>query len=64
MWVARDNDGELDLYIDKPHRSKVPGWDQESWDSGNDYWIVLDPKLFPDLTWDDEAIEVELVKKN
>jgi len=64
MWVARDNDGELTLYKNKPHRCKLPGWNQESWDSGDDYWIELDPKLFPDLTWDDEAIEVELVRKN
>lgn len=64
MWVARDKDGELTLYKSKPHRGKLPRWDPESWDSGDEYWIVLDPKLFPDLTWDDEPIEVELVRKN
>lgn len=63
MWVARDKDGELSLYINKPHRCKLPGWNQESWDSGVIIGYI-DPKLFPDLTWDDEAIEVELVRKN
>ena len=64
MWVARDKDGELTLYKNKPYRCKLPGWNPESWDIGDDYWMELDPKLFSDLTWDDEAIEVELVRKN
>ena len=64
MWVARDKDGELTLYSNKPRRCEFIGWNHESWDSGNDYWIELDSKLFPDLTWDDEPIEVELVRKH
>lgn len=64
MWVARDKDGELDLYIKKPQRSDAIGYNHENWDSYDEHWIPLDPKLFPDLTWNDEPIEVELVRKN
>lgn len=66
MWVARDKDGELNLYKAKPQRSDAIGYNHESWDTlkFDDNGIELDPKLFPDLTWDDEPIEVELVRKN
>lgn len=64
MWVARDKDGELNLFITKPQRSDAIGYNYENWDSYNEHWISLDSKLFPDLTWDDEPIEVELVRKN
>ena len=37
MWVARDKDGELDLYIRKPHRCNVIGWNHESWDSYDEH---------------------------
>lgn len=68
MWVARDKDGELSLYTHKPHRSNVPGWNHESWDivcGEKEFcdFLDLDPTLFPDLTWDDEPIEVEIVRK-
>ena len=64
MWVARYKDGELDLYRNKPQRCDAIGWSHENWDSYDEHWIQLDSKLFPDLTWNDEPIEVELVRKN
>ena len=64
MWVARDKDGELDLYLNKPNRCNYIGWTRENWDSFDEKWIELDSKLFPDLTLDDEPIEVEIVRKN
>jgi hypothetical protein len=57
MWVARDEDGELVLHNFYPERG-VQGW----WESdGDDLEIVSN--LFPSLKWDDEPIEVEIVKK-
>ena len=42
MWVARDKDGGLTLYIDKPHRCNAPGWNHESWGVRfSDNWVEL-----------------------
>lgn len=61
-WVARDDgkrwhERELHLFTNKPERRKLMG-----------DWIgrpsmMLDPKLFPDLTWDDDPLQVELTIK-
>lgn len=67
MWIARDKDGDLTLFSSKPHRCTDVGWNNESWDvsSMDDFTdvMILDPNMFPDLTWEDEPIEVELVTK-
>lgn len=55
LWVARDNNGELYLYNEKPeyyNKSKV-------WSAGG-ICAKLDNNLFPELTWEDEPIEVVL----
>lgn len=58
MWVARDENTKLWLFINKPIRSKnILG-----------YWgcigecMELDSELFPDLKWEDEPIEVRLIR--
>lgn len=60
-WVARDKDGQISCYCDKPYRSHY------CWYSFPRYevWILPD-ELYPDLKWEDEPIEVELYlsKKN
>lgn len=70
IWMARDKDGQLSLFTNKPpRRGKDMGFHSESWffDTRSIYKFTdrmkLNPKLFPDLTWDDEPIEVELVIK-
>ena len=60
-WVARDDDGDLFFYNDKPRREKAV-WDEPQ------YWIGetqidLDPNLFPDLTWESEPEPVEIIIK-
>lgn len=61
MYVARDKDGALFLFMNMPKRSSI--W--ECWQSENrttDYFR-LSPKLFPDVKWEDEEpTKVELVK--
>ena len=61
MWVARDKDGGLTLF------PRDAGWNNESWDvvPMDDFTdtMILDPNMFPDLTWEDEPIEVEIVAK-
>ena len=52
VWIARDEDGELDAYLMRPHKNKS----KLSWmpDSDDDYWIKLDSDLFPSVQWEDE----------
>lgn len=57
-WVARDNNGKLYIYSDKPERYNK-GF---RWVLGSAF-LPLPSDLFPDLTWDDDPIEVELIIK-
>lgn len=53
FFVARDADGEIGFFKEKPKRSEY------LWCSEWYCWIVR-RDMFPDLTWEDEPIEVEL----
>lgn len=60
-WVARDKRGTICLYSECPERFNAP---INEW--GTDYplqYYCLSKELFPDLTWDDDPIEVELIIK-
>ena len=85
MWVARDPDGTLVLFKNKPSRctlvatntnksSKRYGkvttqefWDEDKVFDGYDKWYYpgdyfeIDSSLFPELTWEDEPVEVFLI---
>jgi len=66
MFVARDKDNELRVYTKKPIRWKEYNiWYVPEDDDGypQDYELKIDQSLFPELTWKDEPIEVDLVKK-
>ena len=54
LWVARDNNGKLYLYNEKPEYYN----DLKVWFSGR-ICAKLDNNLLPYLTWEDEPIEVE-----
>lgn len=56
MWVARDKTGVLYIYNGKPVRQK------EAFSSCLGYCSLKDTP-FPYLKWEDEPIEVEIVKK-
>ena len=57
-WVARDEDGSLYMYTDKPE--KMSG----NWYAANGY-VTLDDSLFPEVQWsDEESKEIELSIKN
>lgn len=56
-WVARNKDGYLGLYSWCPERYNDEQWSKE-------YWIRamrLPRDMFPDLKWEDEPLEVNLV---
>lgn len=58
-WVARDKDNNLFIYSDKPKR--VYDGEFSRWEG-----LCLDAisnSLFPDLIWDNDPIEAELIIK-
>lgn len=62
-WVARDEYAVCPcLYNSKPLRQKK-GFEDGYWSYGLQVGISLDSSIFPDLTWDDEPQEVEIIIK-
>lgn len=57
-WVARDEDENLFMYQTKPERDETT----QMW-MGGCINFDLRNHLFPDLTWDDEPQEVEIIIK-
>ena len=55
LWVARDGNGKLYLYNENPKYYN----NLEAWFVGG-ICSKLDNNFFPNLTWKDEPIEVEL----
>ena len=55
-WVARDKDGQLGVYDILPIRGNTCWYPQVRFEN----W-VLPENAFPDLKWEDEPIEVELI---
>lgn len=56
-WVARDADGTLWVFSQKPMRIGSNHWEGEAAD------FVLSQDTYPDLTWDDDPQEVETILK-
>lgn len=57
MWIARDKDGKLYFYNLKP--DKIDNYFQ--CDFGG--MLRINPNLFPDVTWENSPVEVELKLK-
>ena len=55
LLIVRDWDGMLFAYFNKPIRDTV----QKEWKS-DEVSLSIDDSLFPDLTWEDEPLEVIL----
>lgn len=58
-WVARDLDRALQLWESKPQRNDITN---DEWGMANGI-ILLPTDLFPDLTWESDPIEVEIILK-
>lgn len=54
-WVAREPKFNLMLFTAKPERFG------DMWDVMAGEEMPINPSLFPDLCWEDEPIEVELI---
>ena len=56
MFLARDKDGALSLFMEKPYCSAMGVWYAE-WDSRN---ILLHKNQYPEVTFENSPVEVEL----
>lgn len=54
LFVARDKNGFLFAYEDKPKRCD----NKKEWFAGK-FLSSMENSFFPDLTWEDEPLEVE-----
>ena len=55
-WVARDYDGSLYMYSDKPKKMS------DFWHAQRVGYMKLDDSLFPELQWsDEEPTKVKLI---
>lgn len=55
FWLARDKDGNLFAYNDKPKRCD----NQREWFSEK-FLFSMENSFFPELKWEDEPLELEL----
>lgn len=57
-YVTRDPDGRLSLFLNRPIRNTYEFWQSPKI---REIEHELPESAFPDLTWDDEPIEVEIL---
>lgn len=62
-WVARDENERLCLYPNEPKRESYDFSPRGYWADMTNQYIDFPPNLFPDLTWSDDPIEVEIIIK-
>lgn len=65
MWIARDEDGRLYLHGMKPFSVRY-GHNESGkacWDNEDENWMMLREESFPEVTFENSPIEVELVLK-
>ena len=67
FWLARDKDGELNLFTQKPYYDESPGfasgWNIRATDE-NDWLdcLMVEPHLFPEVTFENSPVEIKFVK--
>jgi hypothetical protein len=57
MYIARDKNNELYLFDDMPGRGSECWWSPSGLDGS---YLRLDKKLYPEVTWDSEPLQVEI----
>ena len=58
MYLARDKNNDLYLFNGKPNRGNDCWWAETGIDGT---YLKLDGKLYPEVTWESEPLEVALV---
>lgn len=61
MWLARNKDGTLCLFNDKPtiNHSKI-SWTVKNCDYGYPIWNEKMIARFPDVTWENSPVAVDI----
>lgn len=59
VWIARDKDGEISIYKNKPWKRENEPYHNGEFDS-DDYYINIDKELYPEITWKNSPKEFEL----
>lgn len=59
VWIARDKDGEISIYKNKPWKRENEPYHNGEFDS-DDYYINIDKELYPEITWENSPKEFEL----
>lgn len=59
LWIARDFDGVLNLYVTKPSLDSIDNMYYVESDMEDDY-LNIDKELFPEVTFENSPQEVEL----
>lgn len=63
LWIARDKNGELYLYRNKPELTKIEeNTNDEFWQDSSTYgyYCYLDNNEFPEVTFENSPQEIEL----
>lgn len=59
VWIARDKDGEISIYKNKPWKRENEPYHNGEFDS-DDYYINIDKELYPEITWENSPKEFKL----
>ena len=64
LWIARDFDGILNLYVNKPSLDSNDNMYYTDSDMEDDY-LNIDKNLFPEVTFENspQQVELKLVKE-
>lgn len=63
LWIARDKDNSLSISNYKlVYAGIIQGWTlpKEYYDDGNSFHVYIDDKSFPEVTFENSPMEVEL----
>ena len=61
MWIARDKNGNLFLYNTELTRNENGVWFPAEYQPSNPFYCVRLPSdLFPEQTWENAPLEVEI----
>ena len=61
-FIARDKNGNISLYETRPKRKQWKSTDyiNDVWHPSIGGWFQLNKSMFPEITWDNEPVEVNI----
>ena len=66
LWIARDFDGDLNLYVNKPLLHYINKIYYTIASDMEDDYLNIDKELFPEVTFENspQLVEIKLVKED